>query len=152
MEIKISKISHADKTPMDLLLEADPSEEMIKRYLHSGDCYLVKSKGEVVGVFVLMPNSAQEIELRNIAVHRKYRGQGIGKEIMKYVVRISKLDGFDFLITKTADTSVGQQEFYRKMKFEPYFTVKGHFIKYYPEPIIENGQQAVDQVVLRRKL
>ena len=152
MELKISKLSHADKIPMDLLLEGDPSEEMIRRYLYTGDCYLVRSEEETVGVFVVMPNSAQEIELKNIAVKPEHRGKGIGREIMKYVVRVAKIDGFHDLIVKTSDVSKGPLEFYRKMKFEPYFTVKGHFIKYYDEPIIENGQQAMDQIVLRRSV
>lgn len=152
MELKISKLSHNDDVPMDLLLEGDPSEEMIRRYIHTGDCYLVKRGNELVGIFVVMPNSAQEIELKNIAVKPAFRKQGIGKEIIKYVIRIAKIDGFNDLIVKTADVSSGPLEFYRKMKFEPYFTVKGHFIKYYDEPVMENGKQAIDQVVLRRKV
>lgn len=152
MNIEINKISHRDKMPMDLLLQADPSEEMINKYLYAGDTYLAKNDNEVIGVFVLMPNTDEEVELKNISVAKDYQRQGVGKEIVKYVIRISKMEGFKYLVARTADTSTEQIKFYEKMKFEQYFVIKGHFIKYYEEPIIENGKQATDQVVLRRKL
>lgn len=137
---------------MNLLLEADPSVEMIEKYLYAGECFLAENEGEVAGVFVLMPNTAAEIELKNISVAEKYQDQGVGKEILKYVIRIAKLEGYDSLIVKTADVSTAAIAFYKKMKFEEDMIVKGHFIKYYKEPIIENGRQAQDQVVLKRAL
>lgn len=152
MELTIKKSSHSDKTPMNLLLQADPSEEMINKYLYAGDTYLAKINDEVIAVFVLMPNNPQEMELKNISIEKNYQGKGYGKEIIKYVIRISKMEGFEYLIVKTADTSTNAINFYKKMKFEDYFIVKGHFIKYYDKPVIENGKQAMDQIVLRKKL
>lgn len=137
---------------MDLLLQADPSEEMINKYLYSGDTYLAKLEEEVVGVFVLMPNNPQEMELKNISIEKKYQGMGYGKEILNYVIRITRVEGFEYLVVKTADVSTEVIDFYKKLKFEDYFVIKGHFIKYYDQPVIENGKQAMDQVVLRRKL
>lgn len=137
---------------MDLLLQADPSEEMVNRYVHAGDTYLAKLEDEVIGVFVLMPNNPQEMELKNISIEKKYQGHGYGKEILKYVIRITKMEGFEYLTAKIADTSTQLMEFCKKLKFEEYFIVKGHFIKYYDKPVIENGKQAVDQIVLRKKL
>ena len=152
MNLSITKLGPSEKVPMDLLLASDPSEEMIRKYLHAGDCYLAKMNEELVGVFVIMPNTANEIELKNISVAEAYQRQGIGEEIIKYVIRISKLEGYEYLIVKTADVSTDTIQFYRKMKFQDYFVVKSHFIKYYEHPIMENGQQAVDQLVFRRKL
>lgn len=152
MELTIKKATHADKTPMDLLLQADPSEEMINKYLYAGDTYLAKLQNETVGVFILMANNPQEIELKNISIKKEYQGKGYGKEIIKYVIRISKMEGFEYLVVKTADISSNVIDFYRKLRFEDYFTVKGHFIKYYDSPIIENGNQAIDQIVMRKKL
>lgn len=137
---------------MDLLFKADPSIEMIERYLYSGDCYLAKLDGALAGAFVLMPNNDSEIELKNISIVEQYQGQGIGKEIIKYVVRISKMEGYEYLVVKTADSSKDTIAYYQKLKFEHYFISKGHFLKYYDQPIIENGQQAIDQIALRRKL
>jgi len=152
MKLEIRKLGHSEKPPMELLLKADPSEAMIEKYLYAGDCYIAESEEELIGVFVLLPNSAHEIELMNISVLDKYQHQGVGKDIIKYVARIAKLEGYEDLIVKTADVSKDAQEFYKKMKFEYDFTVKGYFIQYYEEPIMENGQQAIDQIVLRKKL
>ena len=152
MKLDIRKLGHSEKPPMDLLLKADPSEAMIEKYLYAGDCYIAESEEELIGVFVLLPNSAHEIELMNISVLDKYQHQGVGKDIIKYVARIAKLEGYEDLIVKTADVSKDAQEFYKKMKFEYDFTVKGYFIQYYEEPIMENGEQAIDQIVFRKKL
>lgn len=152
MQVEIRKLGHSEKAPMDLLFRADPSIDMIEKYLYSGECYVAESEGETVGVFVLMANTVHEIELKNISIVEQYQGQGIGKEIIKYVIRISKLEGYESLIVKTADTSLDTINYYKKLKFEEYFVVKGHFIKYYDQPIIENGKQAQDQIVLRRVL
>lgn len=152
MKLDIRKLGHSEKAPMDLLLKADPSIEMIEKYLYAGECHIALINEEVVGVFVLMANSANEIELKNISVADKFQGKGIGKDIIKYVVRISKLEGYEDLIVKTADVSVDTIKFYENLKFEYYFTVKSHFIKYYDQPIIENGKQATDQIVLKRSL
>ncbi|MEQ8474533.1 MAG: GNAT family N-acetyltransferase [Marinoscillum sp.] len=152
MKIEIRKLGHSERPPMELLLKADPSETMIEKYVYSGECYLAEHDGELVGTFVLMPNSAHEIELMNISIAEEHQHQGIGKDIIKYVVRISKMEGYEDLIVKTADTSTEVIKFYEKMKFVYDFTVKGYFIQYYKEPIIENGKQAIDQIVMRRKL
>lgn len=137
---------------MDLLLQADPSIEMIEKYLYSGDCFLALLNNETIGTFVLQPNSVNEIEVKNISIDPKFQGQGIGKDILKYVVRISKLEGYESLIVKTADVNKEVIEFYKKNKFQYYFTVKSHYLKYYDKPIYENGVQAVDQIVLKLDL
>ena len=152
MKLDIRKLGHSEKPPMDLLLKADPSEAMIEKYLYAGDCYIAESEEELIGVFVLLPNTAHEIELMNISVLDKFQHQGVGKDIIKFVARIAKLEGYEDLIVKTADVSKDAQEFYKKMKFEYDFTVKGYFIQYYEEPIMENGEQAIDQIVFRKKL
>lgn len=137
---------------MDLLLKTDPSREMVEKYLYSGDCYLATIGDETVGTFVLQSNSINEIEVKNISISTKHQGNGIGKHILKYVVRISKLEGYESLIVKTADINVEVIEFYKKNKFEYHLTIKSHFLKYYDKPLYKNGKQAIDQIVLKRVL
>lgn len=137
---------------MDLLLQADPSETHINTYLPESEVFLARDGNQLLGVFVIAPISDEEMEVKNLSVKQEYQSRGIGKEMLKYAVRIAKMEGFQYLIIKTADSSVHQRAFYEKMKFEYYFTVKAHFLKYYDEPIIENGKQAVDQLAFRRKL
>ncbi len=137
---------------MDLLLLADPSEEMINKYLYSGDSYLGKLEGELIGAFILMPITETEIELKNIAVYPDHQGKGYGKEMLKYAMRIAKMETYEAIVVKTADVSRRQIAFYLKNKFQLDSKIIGHFIKYYKEPIIEEGKEASDQIVFKKKL
>ncbi|MEQ8241471.1 MAG: GNAT family N-acetyltransferase [Cyclobacteriaceae bacterium] len=152
MSIQINRLTHNEKVPFELLLQADPSEEMINRYLPESDVYVARQNNEIVGVFVLMAASEDEMEIKNISVDNKFQRQGIGKEMVKQAIRVAKMEGFLFLTAKTADTSLGNHQFYKKMKFEEYYRVKGHFMKYYEQPIIENGVEAIDQIAFRRPI
>lgn len=152
MNLKISKSSHAEPLPMDLLLLADPSEEMISRYIHSGEPFVAKIDEKVVGGFILLPISKEEIEIKNIAIYPKFQRKGIGKELIKYAIRTAKMEEYKEIIVKTADTSKNQIAFYQKLKFVHESTIKGHFVKYYKRPIIENGKEAVDQFVFKRTI
>lgn len=150
MNIEIIRLTHSEKVPMDLLLQADPSEEMINKYLPESEIFVAKNGSDIVGTFVLLATSEDEMELKNISVKKEYQRKGIGKAMIKQAVRITKMEDALFLIAKTADSSVGQQNFYRKMKFDEYYTVKGFYIKYYQQPIVEDGVEAVDQIAFRR--
>ncbi|MEP0369008.1 MAG: GNAT family N-acetyltransferase [Cyclobacteriaceae bacterium] len=152
MDIKINKAGPNESLPIDLLLLADPSEEMISKYLNSGETFVAKLDDKIVGGFILLPISEGEIEIKNIAVYPEYQKKGLGKELMKYAIRTAKMEAYDFLIIKTADSSRYQISFYEKLKFKLDSTIKGHYIQYYKEPIIENGLEAVDQLVFRRSV
>ena len=152
MDLDIRRLSHTETAPRELLLLADPSNEMIDRYIFESEVFIAKDGETLVGVFVLTPHSTDEMELKNIAIYPQFRKQGIGKEMIKQAARIAKLEGFNWLVAKTADSSLGVQEFYKKQKFEHYLTVKAYFVQYYKEPIMEDGLQAIDQLAFRRKL
>ena len=152
MSLTISKLDHSETIPLDLLLLADPSEEMIEKYVYSGDSYFAKLGSELIGAFILTPITETEIELKNIAVYTKHQRQGHGKEMLKYAIRIAKMEAYESIVVKTADVSVQQIAFYEKHKFQQDSKIIGHFIKYYKEPLFENGKEASDQIVLKRML
>ncbi|MFY0601368.1 MAG: GNAT family N-acetyltransferase [Cyclobacteriaceae bacterium] len=152
MDIKISKANHNESIPMDLLLLADPSEEMVSKYRNSGESYVAKAGETLIGGFILVPVSDSEIEIKNIAVYSEHQKQGVGKELIKYAIRTAKMEAYEHIILKTADTSKYQIKLYTKLKFELESTIKGHYVKYYKEPIIEDGQEAIDQLIFKRKL
>ena len=152
MEITTSKLDHSQTIPMDLLLLADPSEEMISKYLYSGESFVAKADDAVVGAFIAQPISDSELEIKNIAVYPEFQRRGIGKTMIKYAVRYCKMEKYQSLVVKTADVSTDQITFYEKQKFIHESTVKGHFLKYYKDPIVENGKEASDQLVFRRAI
>jgi ribosomal protein S18 acetylase RimI-like enzyme len=152
MSLTISKLDHSETIPMDLMLLADPSEEMVNKYLNSGDSYLAKIGNELIGAFILTAITEKEVELKNIAVYTQHQGQKHGTEMLRYAIRIAKMEAYESIVVKTADVAERQIAFYEKHKFKRDSKIIGHFFKYYKEPIIENGKEAIDQIVLKRIL
>lgn len=152
MKVFIRKLGHSESVPMDLLILADPSMEMIEKYVFSSDCYVVELNNEIVGAFVLQPKSSEEIELKNISITQNQQRNGIGKEIIKFVTRMAKLEGYSSMIAKFPDSNEKAKEFCIKMKFEQICINKGFYVLYYNEVSTVNGFDAEDQLVFRRDL
>lgn len=70
---------------MSLLLEADPSEKMIRQYLVHADLFVLTYKNEVACVAVVTKVDDDTCELKNIATKEKYRGKGYAKKMLKYL-------------------------------------------------------------------
>ncbi|SKA64266.1 hypothetical protein SAMN02745132_03843 [Enterovibrio nigricans DSM 22720] len=54
--------------PLDLLLEADPSESSIQTYLSESWCYVVQEDNETIGACIVRPMDCGAVEIYNIAV------------------------------------------------------------------------------------
>ena len=67
---------------MDLLLEADPSKDMINDYLRVGELFVLTYKETIACVAVVKKIDDETIELKNIATKEVYRGQGYGKKML----------------------------------------------------------------------
>lgn len=65
---------------MDLLLEADPSENMINEYLKDGDLFVLTYENEIVCVAVVTKVDDNTCELKNIATKEEYRNKGYAKK------------------------------------------------------------------------
>lgn len=72
--------------PLELLLEADPSEKMVRDYSERGFVYEATIDGELIGVYVLLPLSAEIAEIKNIAVAESVRGKGYGKKLILHAL------------------------------------------------------------------
>ncbi len=86
-----------DEAPMDLLLEADPSEKNVRGYLAGSTCYLAEKNGQAVGICVLGPIRKERAELYNIAVRPDFQKQGIGTKLLEYVIQEAGRSGAGFL-------------------------------------------------------
>ena len=80
-DLVIGKLNDKSALPWSLLLLADPSREVIEKYIQESDVYTVRKNDVTVGVYVLKNISRDRVELKNIAVDEKYQGQGIGKNL-----------------------------------------------------------------------
>lgn len=150
MEYSITQIEKiAEKRSYyPLLLDADPSEKMLEKYLSEGKMFAFSTEGQVVGVIVVLPLSTTDIELKNIAVLPEKQGQGIGRRMIDFIA-CHYTDRFENLYVGTADSGIA---FYQKCGFEVSHIVKNFFTDNYPEPIIDNGCQCIDMIYLLRRM
>jgi ribosomal protein S18 acetylase RimI-like enzyme len=152
MEIVIREMQGNSAAPMDLLLEADPSEQKIKQYLKKGTVFLAKLEKNIAGVMVLMPISPASMEIMNLAVDEKFRGKGIAKQLIAHAKQACADQNMDFLEIGTGNSSLDQLALYQKCGFRMKKVIENYFIDHYPEPIFENGIPCMDMVRLKMKI
>ncbi|MCR9084670.1 MAG: GNAT family N-acetyltransferase, partial [Cyclobacteriaceae bacterium] len=76
LKFQISDLAKNSDPPWDLLLLADPSKEMIDRYLSESEVFVGELQGKLIGVLVLLPLSDGIVEIKNLAVDETFQGKG----------------------------------------------------------------------------
>ncbi len=137
-----------DPIPYDILLEADESVRAIDRYIHRCTIFTLKSNDEIIGVCAVEKVDSTTIEIKNLAVLRKYRDKGVGSWCLGKVEEVFM--GYDILVG-TGDGSLNALRFYERNGFVKFAIRKNFFIENYDYAIFENGRQLIDQVVLKRR-
>lgn len=138
---------------LPLLLLADPSEAMVRRYLPEGELYAWRSEEEeTIGVLHLLEVEPGQIEIKNMAVREGYQGQGYGKQMLQAVLRKLQEREVREVIVRTGNSSIGNLAFYQKLGFRMSGIDFDYFTRTYPDTIIENGIPCRDQIILKRPL
>lgn len=148
----INKIQFLTKEHWSLLLLADPSKEMVEKYIQKSKIYEVLDQNLLVGVLVLMENSSEEVEIKNIAVDPAFQGQGIGKNLIHYGINESKKLGYSKISICTGNSSTHQLALYKNCGFQISTVFYDFFIDNYDEEIWENGIQCKDLIKLDQEL
>lgn len=148
----IRKLNKDEKPPMELLLLADPSKEIIEEYVNRGECFVAESEQQTVGVYVLLPTRPETVELVNIAVTENQHGRGIGKQLVMSAINAAKTRGYKTIEIGTGNSSIGQLALYQKCGFRITGVDTNFFIRHYPEEIFENGIQCMDMIRLSQDL
>lgn len=138
--------------PLDLLLLADPSETLVKKYIERGECYITEQNGETIGVYVLLPTRPETVELVNIAVAEQHHGRGIGKKLVLDAIQKARQQGYKIIEVGTGNSSIGQLALYQKCGFRITGVDKDFFTIHYEEEIVENNIVCVDMIRLARQL
>ena len=134
---------------MDLLLEADPSEEAVRKYLEKSDVYGLKMGDEIISVAVICPVSAKEVELKNLATKEEYRNKGYAKRLLKSLCGNYK-QKFDKMLVGTTENNI---PFYVKQGFDKYEkTIKNFFIDNYNEEIWDGDLHCTDMYYYSKNL
>ena len=147
--MEIVKIDTGKKDYLDLLLIADEQEDMIDRYLESGDMYALYDGG-LKGVCVVTKESEDVCELKNIAVYEQFRGKGYGKAMVRGL--FEKYEStFKTMLVGTGDIPfiVG---FYKNCGFEYSHKIKNFFTDNYEKPMFEDGIKLIDMVYYKKEI
>lgn len=109
----IRQLNIGEKPPMELLLLADPSKEIIEEYLDRGECFVAMNEQKTVGVYVLLPTRPETVELVNVAVTEIQHGRGIGKQLVISALNAAKIRGYKTIEIGTGNSSIGQLALYQ---------------------------------------
>ena len=133
--------------PYHLLLLADETVEAIDQYLFDSSVYKVRYRDETVGVLCLLPLDEKTVELKNIAASESHQGVGLGSKIIDFIKSLTR-NQYQKLIVGTPDIAHRQIRFYERNGFVKYGVRKNFYIENYSAPIIEDGVQLRDMVLL----
>lgn len=151
-EIVVRKILDNEEIPYDLLLDADPSMEVISTYLDSSEIYIALLGNKIIGTFVLCQVDEATLEIKNIAVDEKFQRKGIGKLLLKNATQIALSKGAKKLDIATSNASFEALSLYQKTGFDMEIIKKNFILKNYPEPLFDNGIQCRHMIVLTKYL
>lgn len=143
---RIEKIEGDKKRFLDLLLDADPYEPMVDRYLDAGEMFVLYEDDVPVCEAVMLEREDGGMEIKNLATAPAFQRRGYARTLVEAMAR--RYAGKSrYLYVGTSNPAV-----YQAMGFEYAYTVPNFFLDHYPEPIIDQGEQCVDMIYLRRDL
>jgi len=147
--MRIEKITHNKRQYLDLLLLADEQEDMIDRYLATGDMFALYDD-DLKSVCVVVAIDGDTCELKNIATYKKYQGRGYAKSLIKFISDFYKND-YKTMIVGTGEVPT-ILSFYKSCGFEKSHSIKNFFTDNYDHPMFEEGIQLIDMVYLKKDL
>lgn len=146
--LQVKKIENKEDY-IDLLLEADPSRDMIHKYLSNSDVYALKRENEIICIAVILPISKKILELKNIVTKEEYRGKGYAKILLKSLCGNYK-QKYDKMLVGTTENNI---PFYVKQGFDKYEkTIKNFFVDNYDEEIKDGELVCTDMIYYSKDL
>lgn len=133
--------------PLELLLQADPSEQKIRSYIGSSLIFAAVESNAVIGVCVVGYLSEEKAELFNVSVSKEFQKKGVGTKLLEHVLGTLKLKGITRVELGTG-TFGYQLTYYQRLGFRVSSVVKDHFIKNYSDPIYEQDIRLKDMLRL----
>ena len=147
--IIIKKEKENKEQYLDLLLEADPSKDMVNNYLKDGELFVLTYKETIACVAVVIKIDDETIELKNIATKKEYRGQGLGKKMIKYLSDNYK-QNYKKMLVGTSENNI---PFYVKQGFNKYEkTIKNYFVDNYAKEIWDGDLHCIGMYYYSKNL
>ena len=134
--------------PWTLLLEADPYAPHVETYLHRATWFALYERSTLLGVAALLRQDAQTIELMNVAISPARRREGLGLHLLRCLLDEARRMGAGRMRVGTGNSSLAELAFYQRAGFRLDAIEHDHFVRQYPQPIVENGIVCRDRVLL----
>ena len=146
--MQVKKIENKEDY-IDLLLEADPSKDMIHKYLNDSDVYAIQKADELISIAVILHIDRKTLELKNIVTKENYRNKGYAKTLLKSLCGNYK-QKYDRMLVGTTENNI---PFYVKQGFDKYEkTIKNFFIDNYKEEIKDGELTCTDLIYYSKDL
>ncbi len=152
MDLTFKLLKSNSDAPMDLLLLADPSIDLVRTYLKKGLCYVAEHRSDVIGVVLTLETEPGNIEIMNVAVKEDFQNQGIGKKMLKFVIDEIKKTDIKTIEIGTGNPGVHQMLLYQKCGFRIVGVDLDFFRRNYSERIYENGIECRDMIRMKIEL
>ena len=148
--MEIRQITEDKDNYLEMLLIADPQENMIRRYLDKSDMFVLEDAGEVLTIGVVEHMKNKRCELKNLVTAQEYRRQGYGTYMVNYLSEYYSVT-CDVMYVGTGNNS-NTLDFYKQCGFVNSHIVANFFVDHYEKPIYENGIQLTDMIYLKKNL
>ena len=150
--ITVRPIGAGEEPPYGLLLDADPSRDLVEGYLGHGTCLLALAGAEVVGVCVVTRAGTLAAEIANLAVGAPWRRQGIGTRLVRAAAAEARTIQCREIMVCTGNSDFGPMRLYARCGFRTAAVDRDYFRRHYPEPIFENGAECRHRIIMRMAL
>lgn len=141
-------IQQDKKRFLDLLLLADEQEDMIDRYLESGELWTLDDNG-VKAICVVADVGDGILEIKNLAVVPNFQRKGYGKAMIEFIAE--KYKNYSRLRVGTGNSPL-TIPFYRSCGFQETGVIPNFFTDNYDHPIVEGNVVLKDMILLERPL
>ena len=98
------------RKPLGLAL--DPAQLATESDSYHITCYLNE---ELAGCLVLVPQSEQQVKMRQFVVAEQFRGKGVGRRLVTWAEKFCRGRGFTELVMHAREAA---REFYEKLGYE----------------------------------
>ncbi|WP_203642232.1 GNAT family N-acetyltransferase [Levilactobacillus andaensis] len=148
MALTYQKVTTPTAEQQQLLLLADPSQQLIASYLPHSTTYAASDVSGLAGIVVLCPRSKRVVEIMNIAVSPAKQRRGYGRQLLEFSREWAIEHGYRTVRIATGTTSLTQLYLYQQAGFRVVAVEPDYFPTNYPQVIIENGLTLRDRLVL----
>lgn len=144
--MEIRRIIRNKDDYMGLLLLGDEQENMVRKYLYTGELFALFDPG-LKTVCVVTKEDSETCEIKNLATWETDQGKGYGTSMLNFIIDEYK-NQCKRLLLGTGDID-RILKYYEKFGFIYSHTVHNFFTDHYDHEMFEDGKQLVDMIVLK---